>query len=251
VTAADQVRVELLTPEQLDARLAHRPIAYVPLGTIEFHGPHLPVGLDALTAHGVCVNAAGHSGGVVLPAAYQGFGGGHGHYSWTIMMPDGHSIASNLRATLARLEDFGVKTAVLFSGHFAPEQLDMIDEVASTWNNREPCGLTVLATAVNRCPTAPLPPDHAGQFETTLLAGIAPELVHLERLPPAETDPAIDPDGDPYGLHRHEPEHPLWGVFGPDPRSADLTAGPALVEHLGAWLANAAITATGTQETET
>ncbi|MFF1251808.1 creatininase family protein [Pseudarthrobacter sp. NPDC058329] len=243
MSRADRVRAELLSPEELNARLATHSIAYLPLGTLEFHGPHLPIGLDALTAHGVCVAAALRSGGIVLPAVYQGFGGGHGHYPWTIMMAGGEGIRDHLHTTLTRLEEFGVKTAVIFSGHFAPEQLDMIDQVAAAWNDREAGILTVAATAVNRCPTAPLPPDHAGEFETTLLAGIAPELVHLERLPSSHTHPALDPEDDPYGLHRHEREHPLWGVFGPDPRDANLGSGPALLGHMGEWLAEQAVTA--------
>lgn len=140
MSAYEEVRAELLSPAELDARVAQSPIAYLPLGTLEFHGPHLPIGLDAFTGHGVCVEVARHSGGIVLPAVYQGFGGGHGHYPWTMMMADGEGISAHLRATLARLEDFGVRTAAVFSGHFAPEQLDMLDELAATWGTAASIG---------------------------------------------------------------------------------------------------------------
>ncbi|WP_022883160.1 creatininase family protein [Gryllotalpicola ginsengisoli] len=235
MSAFDEVRAEFLSLKELDARVAAQPIAYLPLGTLEFHGPHLPIGLDALTAHTVCISAAEQGGGIVLPPVFQGFGGGHGHYPWTIMMADGTGIEAHLRATLTRLEDFGISTAVVFSGHFAPEQLDMIDELESSWNASD-SALRVLATAVNRYPASPLPPDHAGEFETTLLAGSSPGLIHLDRLPDLSSHPANDPDGDAYGPHRHEPGHPLWGVFGPDPRSADLSTGPYVLAQFGAWL---------------
>jgi creatinine amidohydrolase len=239
MSVTDQVRAELLSPAELDARIAAQPTAYLPLGTLEFHGPHLPIGLDALTAHAVCVAAAAHTGGIVLPAVYQGFGGGHGHYPWTMMMADGGGIRAHIEATLERLREFGVSTAVVFSGHFAPEQLDMIDALAADWN-ASGASPRVVATAVNRCAISPLPPDHAGQFEATLLAGSAAELVHLDRLPDADMHPANDPDGDPYGVHRHEQSHPLWGVFGPDPRTADLDSGPSLLALFGQWLAGEA-----------
>ncbi len=237
MNAPDEVRAELLSPAELDARIEASPIVYLPLGTLEFHGPHLPIGLDAFTGHGVCVEAARRSGGIVLPPVYQGFGGGHGSYPWTIMMADGDGIATHLRATLARLEEFGVERALIFSGHFAPEQLDMIDAVATGWNEGGTRRLEVTATAINRCPTSPLPPDHAGRFEATMLAGIRPELVHLDRLPSLESAPAADVDGDPYGVHRHERNQPLWGVFGPDPREADPAQGPELLTHFAEWLA--------------
>lgn len=231
-----QVLAPFLSPEELDRRLAGQPTAYLPLGALEFHGPHLPIGLDGLNAQAVCVAAAQRGGGIVLPVVYQGFGGSHGDYPWTIMMADGAGIEGHLRATLTRLQDFGITTAVVFSGHFAPEQLDMIDELQSAWNESA-SPLRVVATAVNRFPDAPIPPDHAGQFEATLLAGSAPELVHLDRLPSLDTHPANDPGDDPYGLHRHEQDHPLWGVFGPDPRRAELADGPQLLALFGEWLA--------------
>lgn len=236
----DEVRAEFLNPAELDARVASAPIAYLPLGTLEFHGPHLPIGLDAFTGHGVCVAAARRSGGIVLPAVYQGFGGGHGQYPWTVMMPNGEAIKANLWATLLRLEEFGVRTAVVFSGHFAPEQLEMIDALEAVWNAGDAHDLKLIATAINRCVTSPLPPDHAGRFEATMLAGLSPELVHIDRLPALEAAAAADPGGDAFGEHRHVVEHPLWGVFGPDPREADLAEGVGLVRHFGEWLASLA-----------
>jgi creatinine amidohydrolase len=231
-----EVRAEFLAPAELDAALAATPVAYLPLGTLEFHGPHLPIGLDALSAHGLCVAAAQKSGGIVLPSIYQGTGGGHSDYPWTIMMPDGEAIVALITQTLGRLEQFGVKTAVLFSGHFPDEQLAMVDSVAAQWN-AENRPLTVIGTGVNRCQTATLPPDHAGAFETSLLYSLWPELVHTELLPPLASNPSVDPGGDTMGLQRHNPEHALWGVFGPDPREVDLQQATALKDSLVDWLA--------------
>lgn len=228
------VNAELLTPAELDAAIAASPIAYLPLGSLEFHGPHLPIGLDALNAHGVCLGAAGRTGGVVLPPLYQGLGGGHSDYPWTMMMRTPDGIRSHLEQTLGRLQHFGVRLAVIFTGHFADEQLAMIDGIAAGWN-ATPNDLRVLATSVNRS-TAPIAPDHAGVFEATLLSGLEPGLVHLDRLPDPLDFP--DPGGDSMGVERHDPNHPLWGIFGPDPRAADLTRGHELLESLVAWLSS-------------
>ncbi|MGV8988719.1 MAG: creatininase family protein [Cypionkella sp.] len=45
--------------------LAERSLIYLPLGMIEWHCEHLPVGLDALTPHGLCLQAADQTGGLV------------------------------------------------------------------------------------------------------------------------------------------------------------------------------------------
>ena len=233
MNSALEVRAELMLPWQLRAAMAARPVIYLPLGTIEWHCEHLPVGLDALTAHGLCIGAARQDGGVVSPPLYYGTGGGHGAYPWTIMMPSEREIAAQLIRTFERLEDFGCQLAVLFSGHFADTQLAMIDHLAAEWNaKRRP--LTVFATAVNRIEGLDIPPDHAGVFETTLLYALHPELVQLGRLPSLADAPLADSDVWEEG--RHDPKHPIWGVVGPDPRRFDPEAAAPLLKASVEWL---------------
>ena len=239
--APSTARAELLSFEEVTARVDAAPIAYLPLGTLEFHQAHLPIGLDSLTGHGVCLGAAERTGGIVLPPVYQGFGGSHGPYPWTIMMNGDAVLAGMLTATLSRLEELGVRRGVIFSGHYAPEQLAFIDRFQREWNAEPGHALDVVSTAVNRCAASPFEQDHAGVFETTLLAGLYPDLVHVDRLPSAASHPGEDPGGDPHGPHRHDPAHPLWGIFGQDPRAAELSRGPELVEILSGWLASVAV----------
>jgi creatinine amidohydrolase len=229
------VRFELQLPWMLRQIMANRPIAYIPLGTYEWHGEHLPVGLDALTAHGICLRAATIDSGVVLPAMHYGCGGGHGFYPWTVIPSDADQIGALLRFTLKRLDANGVKLAVLFSGHFAPTQLKMIDEIAESWNT-DSQSLRVLATAVNRIEGLPLAPDHAGIFETTLLAALWPELVQLNRLPSLQQAPLAS--GDVWEEGRHEPQHPIWGVIGPDPRNFGIEHSTPLLNAAVSWLVN-------------
>ena len=40
----DKVRYAELLPHEFRTRLAQRPVAYLPLGTLEWHGEHLPLG---------------------------------------------------------------------------------------------------------------------------------------------------------------------------------------------------------------
>jgi creatinine amidohydrolase len=235
-TARDlaRVQVELLLPYEIDAALAARPVVYVPLGSIEYHSHHLPVGLDGLNAHGVCTHAATRSGGLVLPTLYLGVGGGHTAYPWTIMAATAAPLEQLLEQTLRRLADFGVRLAVLFSGHFADEQLALVDGVAARWNAGGDASLRALALSVNRAETS-LTPDHAGVFETTLLSALWPEKVQLDRiaLEPGLASP--DPAGATGYEHRHDPAHPLWGVMGPDPRGYRPEDAQALLEDVVGW----------------
>jgi creatinine amidohydrolase len=232
----DHVRLELMLPFQIRARLAECPVIYLPLGTIEWHSEHLPVGLDSLTAHGLCLRAAAAGGGLVYPPLFYGTGGGHGAYPWTVMMPEPNEIETQLNVTLTRMENLGVKRAVLFSGHFADAQLEMIDHIALEWNAKG-SALKAAASDVSRIPGLDFAPDHAGLFETTLLYGMHPDLVREERLPQGR---GAEAEADPYGQQRHDPQHPLWGIFGPDPRGFDKAKAGPLVDAIAAHLVSLA-----------
>lgn len=229
------VQIELMLPHEIEAALAARSVVYLPLGTYEWHGNHLPIGLDALTAHGICVRAAACDGGLVCPPFYYGTGGDHARYPWSVMMDDDAEIAALLRRTLARMQDFGVSRVVLVSGHFAPAQIEMIERLASEWNAGGGA-MHVLQFAMNGAGHLPIAPDHAAEFETTLLYALWPDRVQLERLPPLASHPASDPAGDAFGSHRHDPAHSLYGIIGPDPREFDPARSRDLLEGMVAWV---------------
>ena len=54
-----KVRLEEMFPWEISAAMAETPICYLPLGTLEWHGEHAAVELDAPKAHAVCVLATG------------------------------------------------------------------------------------------------------------------------------------------------------------------------------------------------
>ena len=55
---ADRVRFDELLPHEFRTRLAERPIAYLPLGTIEWHGEHIALGADAIQSESLMVECA-------------------------------------------------------------------------------------------------------------------------------------------------------------------------------------------------
>ena len=225
-------QLERLRPHEIRDRLAERSVVYLPLGTIEWHCEHLPVGLDAFTAHGVCLRAAALDGGIVYPPLHYGTGGGHGRYPWTVMMPGATEIEGLLRHTLERLEAFGVRLVVLFTGHFADEQIAMIKAIAAAWNAADRT-TKALALSINEAKGATLGPDHAGMFETTLLGALWPDRVDVGRLPARSPQDCAE---DPWSAKRREPTHPLWGVIGPDPRAYNSADGPTLLATCVDWI---------------
>jgi creatinine amidohydrolase len=65
-------RYEELLPHELADALRQFPVAYVPAGSLEWHGRHLALGNDTLKAYGILLRTAKRYGGVVVPPTYWG-----------------------------------------------------------------------------------------------------------------------------------------------------------------------------------
>ena len=67
-----EILYERLCPQEFLERLRDCPVAYLPLGTLEWHGPHLPLGTDMREARELFILAARQIGGIVLPGLFLG-----------------------------------------------------------------------------------------------------------------------------------------------------------------------------------
>ncbi len=68
----EKVRYEEMMPHEIAAARKEKPVAYLPIGGIEWHGEHNPVGLDTVKAHELCIRAAQKGGGLAMPALFWG-----------------------------------------------------------------------------------------------------------------------------------------------------------------------------------
>jgi len=176
-----EVRYEYLYGRQFNARLGQMPVGYLPMGTLERHGDHLPMGLDVLKAQAICVHVAERLGGIVWPPHhYLGIhqkgaeratvatGWGNVYISETLA-------EDTLEELLDRAAELGFKVMVLYSGHYPMSQVDLIEKAA----RRKRPGMKVLAyTELKLLRDG----DHAGLWETSLLAALRPERVRMDRI---------------------------------------------------------------------
>ncbi len=84
------VDVNLLRPGQLLNILDNKSIAYIPLGTVEWHGRHNPLGVDSIKAIELCTACAKITGGFVMPHIY---GAADAHWN------AGHGVGVGMDAT--------------------------------------------------------------------------------------------------------------------------------------------------------
>ncbi len=100
-----KVRYEEMRVGELAAAQAEASLVYVPIGSLEYHGWHLPTGFDAMHAHALCLRAAEQTGGVVLPATFWGTEGHVAFAGSLLLRPD--TLAALVRDALMRLTERG------------------------------------------------------------------------------------------------------------------------------------------------
>jgi creatinine amidohydrolase len=232
----DEVRYERLHPAELRAELERAPLAYVPVGTIEFHGEHLPFGVDSFEAHALCVRAAERSGGVVLPPVYLASG--------CLDLPGTLSFEPELveawvRATVDRLAGRGFRGVVVLTGH-GPLDLDHLLKRVCAEAEAAHEGLAAYALCWLELNAArltapqdgePTVVDHAARVETSWMLALEPDLVLLDRL-------ADDPEAAHLGVYGRNPRFTASAEFGEEQiaaaaallasRAGDLLAGRAV-----------------------
>lgn len=214
--------MEFMRPDDLELVLEKAPIAYVPLGTFEHHGFHLPVCFDGIKAHALCERVAKRTGGTVLPTFFYGTGGGHIGYKWTNIVPE-EQITPLLSGTLDFLVKQGFKTIVMLTGHYPGEQTSMVKRLVQEAQVRHP-NVKFIGLSEPEI-TTPQPGDraagdHAAKYETSIALALDPEWVQMNRLiegrDPSQIVLPETPrkEGTPY-----DPKHPLYAIHGQDPRT--------------------------------
>src|SRR5918998_1073295 len=85
------MRWEELSSPTIAALDRDRTIVVLPLGSVEQHGAHLPLGTDTLLAHSVSLSAAARLPGrvVVLPPPWYGFSAHHMRFPGSVTLAPG------------------------------------------------------------------------------------------------------------------------------------------------------------------
>jgi creatinine amidohydrolase len=219
------VLYEELLPEEFTERVRECPIAYLPLGTLEWHGRHLPLGADGIQARCFFVRLAQRLGGVVLPMLFIGpderlVAGNEAFFGMDLhsfeegwaqkLAGSAYWIGSELfvkvvEAILVNLGRAGFRIVVAHghgpSTRLLAENRRRLERAAGVrlrnlWRKNETDGFGFQI-------------DHAASNETSLIMALRPELAHMERI--------------------EQGDIPL-GIMGDDPRKgASLQRGERIV----------------------
>jgi creatinine amidohydrolase len=207
----EEVRYAMLRPAQVVERRTWCPVAYLPIGTIEWHGPQNPLGADTLQAEGLALLCARRGGGLVFPPLYYGESRSESLMEANAADRDRIAAAMGLPPenfapdrqpfspteqvlqyqrlllhVLAEMESLGFALGVLVAGHYP--LVDHARAAVLLFNKRHFSkyhGMLAWACVdylflEDRYPEAG---DHAGGWETSHLMALHPSTVDLSTLP--------------------------------------------------------------------
>ncbi len=216
-------------------------VVFLPLGSTEQHGPHLPLGVDVILPTRLAELIAGKVDGIVLPTIPYGYksqpGSGGGQLFPGTTSLNGNTLVNVILDVLRETYRHGGRKFVLLNGHyensmFLTEAADLFVRDAKDarvimidWTMVLSQEIMDEMFAETGFPGWDI--EHAAITETSLMLYFAPELVRKDK---------ISKDGFK--------EKPTYAIFPPemndipksgvlfDPTSASLEKGKKLVNHV-------------------
>lgn len=200
-----------------DVDRAARTALVVPLGSLEQHGPHLPLDTDTSVAEAVASRIADERpGATVAPTIAIGASGEHAGFAGTLSI--GTDALTSVLVELVRDARRDWPAVVVVNGHGG--NLDALRHADEVWR-REGHRVAVVPCAL------PGMDGHAGRAETSLMLALCPHRVRLDRAVAGRDEPVdvLLPDLVREGVRAVSPN----GVLG-DPAGASAAEGRALLD---------------------
>jgi len=187
-TIADlAVRYEELTaPDFIQAVARSQSTCIIPVGILEKHGPHLPLGTDLLDCREVSLRAAKREYTIVFPEYYFGQIFEAQHQPGTIAYSE-RIMFDLLQETCDQLARNGIKKIILVNGHGGNEQFLQYfcqcqlatkrDYIVYLFNPSDDQAMEEQLRKLRKTTVD----GHAGEEETSTMLAHRPDLVHMDR----------------------------------------------------------------------
>ncbi|WP_148573790.1 mycofactocin biosynthesis peptidyl-dipeptidase MftE [Nocardioides caldifontis] len=157
------------------------PLVLVPVGSLEQHGPHLPLDTDATIAVAVAEGAAARLGALVAPPVVYGSSGEHQSFAGTSSI--GTPVLRDLVVELVRSMRTWVGRVVLVNAH-GGNLTAIVGAVAQLVHEQHDVAWVPCATEEVDL--------HAGVTETSLMLHLRPGSVRLDRAEAGDTRPLAE-----------------------------------------------------------
>lgn len=171
------LRLKEMSSAEVRAAFAARPTLIVPVGTLEHHGPHLPLGCDTLVVERLADELSAEFGVVCAPTVECGVNDLDG-------VPGSASVRRKtlrrwLNDLLVDWEQQGINDFLILTMNGHPAHQEALGTVVT--ERARVRVLDILALDLSGFVDDPHGPIHGGEADTSLVLHVAPRLVHMER----------------------------------------------------------------------
>lgn len=177
--AATSLALDELSWIDAAAHFTRDPRLIIPIGALEQHGPHLPLGSNVLIARRVAVDLSAEFGVLRAPTMYYGVNvHSERQYAGTATLRQ-KTLHRAINELLASWEEHGLREFIIITAHRHEPHLDALAglitdrarvRVVSLWD-------VEIGDLLERQPGH----LHAGEAETSVMLFLYPELVKMER----------------------------------------------------------------------
>lgn len=182
---------ELTWPEMREA-IAQQPVVLLPFGTVEDHGPHLPINTDNVIVEAICLEAARRAAGDVLVMPLVSYGLDEHHMDFP------GPVSVDIQTLLAYVTDVAISVArhgfthvLIVNGHGSNEPIADLAARRVVLETGVVCGAMSPNAAIDPTLAEPVYSElrqsapggvaHAGEYETAMMLHLRPDLVHMDR----------------------------------------------------------------------
>jgi len=244
-------RLAEVTWEEVRDAPRGRSVAILPVGAVEAHGPHLPLGTDVVIAEGMAracahrLSAEGRTAFLLPPLWYTAAPFADNFPGTVSVEPD--TVRDLIIQIATSLKEQAIPTLAIANAHLDPEHLRAVRAAAAS----APEGSTIAFVDLTRRAAAQRLTEefrtgacHAGRFEGSVVLAEAPELFREEIAADLEANPASLSTAIREGRSSFEEAGGERAYFG-WPADATAAEGRETVEILGALLAEAVLHRSG------
>jgi len=223
-----------MTMPEFSAGLKQTRTIFLPFGSTEEHGAHLPLDTDTMQVYAVVRQAAKLQPAFVAPPLHYGICRSTSAHPGTIgISPD--TLRALIRDLVCGYYEQGLRNFILISGHAGKTHIGALIEVGEEMLKRFADLRVAIINEYDFCCRAGREiivtegDSHAGEVETARIMHLHPELVR-------GTSPCEFPDFPEFILVRNKTAYWPGGVWG-DPAAADPDKGAELCRLSAAALA--------------
>ena len=196
----NKTEFRLMRPDEIQEKAKTPSIALLPVGSLEWHGVHMNVGMDTMHSEKVAEIVAEALNAVRLPALYIGTEvkrtetqlknlGFTGNENITGVDFPSNSIPSMyfppevfkaiMETEIKYLKSIGFHKIIILNGHGADKQIEILDALSNLYSDEKTKVINFLCFS----PDSKYDLGHACLLETSIMMGIDSECVDKSKLP--------------------------------------------------------------------